>query len=154
MGLGLDRWNGWRGRASDLRMGAVVALRDDGSAALVLAAETATADRLADLRALGPVDLALTGWRAETLKARAYDGDLARVVAAGDADLDWVRATADPSADLAWPMKGPYLTRRGGAAGAAPGGDRALQAGAPAAGGAGGAAAVGRGRGDRRAEAG
>lgn len=103
---------------SDLRMGAVVALRDAslGDAALVLAAETATADRLADLRALGAVDLALTDWRAETLKARAYDGDLARVVLPADAGLDWVRATADPSADLAWPMKGPYATRRGGSA--------------------------------------
>jgi GTP cyclohydrolase II len=29
-----------------------------------------------------------------------------------------VRASADPSADLAWPMKGPYLARRGGDAGA------------------------------------
>ena len=33
-----------------------------------------------------------------------------------DADLGWVQATADPSADLAWPMKGPYLARRGGGA--------------------------------------
>ena len=110
------------------------------------AAETATAGRLAELRALGPVDLALTGWRAETLKARAYDGDLARVALPADADLAWVRATADPSADLAWPMKGPYrdpARRRGGAA---PGGDRALQAGASAAGGAGGAARRGRRR--------
>ena len=67
----------------------------------MLAAEAATAERLAELRALGPVDLALTDWRAATLKARAYDGDLARVVLPRDADLAWVRATADPSADLA-----------------------------------------------------
>ena len=115
-------------------------LRDGDGAALALAAETATAERLAALRALGPVDLALTEWRAATLKARAYDGDLARVVLPADADLDWVRATADPSADLAWPMKGPYADPARGRRGAAPGGDRALQAGAPAAGGAGGAA--------------
>jgi GTP cyclohydrolase II len=50
------------------------------------------------------------------MKARAYDGDLARVALPADADLDWVRATADPSADLAFPMKGPFATRRGGSA--------------------------------------
>ena len=42
---------------------------------------------------------------------------LARVALPADADLAWVRATADPSADLAYPMKGPYATRRGGGAG-------------------------------------
>jgi GTP cyclohydrolase II len=101
----------------DLRMGAAVGLVGGGAAALALAAETATAGRLADLRALGPVDLALTARRAATLKARAYDGDLARVALPADADLAWVRATADPSADLAWPMKGPYAARRDGSAG-------------------------------------
>ncbi len=104
-----------RARA-DLRMGAAMVLEDGAEAAVVLAAETATAERLADLRALGPVDLAVTGWRAETLKARAYDGDLARIALPAEADLGWVRATADPSADLDWPMKGPYVTRRGGEA--------------------------------------
>ena len=117
MGLGLDPLERLARARSDLRMGAVVALRDDDSAALVLAAETASAARLAELRALGAVDLALTGWRAETLKARAYDGDLARVALPEHADLGWVRATADPSADLAWPMKGPFVSRRGGGAG-------------------------------------
>lgn len=99
---------------SDLRMGTAVVLEDAGGAAVALAAETATASRLAALRALGAADLAITGWRAETLKARAYDGDLARVALPDDADLAWVRATADPASDLDWPMKGPYLTRRGG----------------------------------------
>lgn len=103
---------------SDLRLGVPVVVRDGtgngASAALALAAEAATAERLAALRALGPVDLALTERRASTLKARAYDGDLARVVLPADAGLPWVRATADPSADLDWPMKGPFLTRREG----------------------------------------
>lgn len=102
-----------RARA-DLRMGAAVALTGGGAAALALAAETAGRERLADLRALGAVDLAVTARRAETLKARAYDGDLARIALPAEAGLDWVRATADPSADMAWPMKGPYLTRREG----------------------------------------
>ena len=118
MGLGLNPLERLARARSDLRMGAVVALRDNDSAALALAAETATAGRLADLRALGAVDLALTGWRAETLKARAYDGEIWRAWRVpSDADLGWVRATADPSTDLAWPMKGPYpdpARRRGG----------------------------------------
>ena len=63
-----------RARA-DLRMGLPVALGDH----LAAAVETLSPARLADLRALGPAVLALTGRRAETLKARAYDGDLARV---------------------------------------------------------------------------
>ena len=102
-----------RARA-DLRMGVAVALVRGDAAALVAAAEVATPRRLADLRALGPVDLALTARRAGTLKARAYDGDLARVVIPDGSDLGWVRATADPSADLAMPLKGPYATRRDG----------------------------------------
>lgn len=116
MGLGLDPLERLARARSDLRMGAVVVLRDGAGAALVLATETASAARLADLRARGPVDLALTGWRAETLKARAYDGDLARVALPDHADLAWVQATADPSADLDWPMKGPFASRRGGSA--------------------------------------
>jgi GTP cyclohydrolase II len=117
MSLGLSALETLARARSDLRMGTAVALADDEGAGLALAAETATAERLADFRSLGPVDLAITLWRAETLKARAYDGDLARVALPADADLGWVRATADPSADLAYPMKGPFATRRGGGAG-------------------------------------
>ncbi len=100
----------------DLRMGVPVLLRAGEAAALAAAAETVTAERLAAMRARGPVDLAISDWRAETLKARAYDGDVARVILPADADLAWVRATADPSADLRFPMKGPYATRREGSA--------------------------------------
>jgi GTP cyclohydrolase II len=101
---------------AELRIGAAVVLVGAGAAALVVAAETASAERIGDMRRMGPVDLALTARRAATLKARAYDGDLARVVVPERADAGWIRATADPSADLAWPMKGPYETRRDGAA--------------------------------------
>ncbi len=103
-----------RARA-DLRMGVPVVL--DGGA-LVLAAETLDAARLADLRTLGgQAVLAVTGWRAETLKARAYDGDIARIVLPPDATLSWVRALADPADDLRSPMKGPLHTAREGSAG-------------------------------------
>ncbi|MCJ7874245.1 GTP cyclohydrolase II [Phaeobacter sp. J2-8] len=103
-----------RARA-DLRMGVPVVLCGHGSAALVLAAETMGPKRLAALRDLGgaPV-LALTGRRAETLKARAYDGDVARLPLPEDADCRWIRAMADPADDLRVPMKGPLFSLRDG----------------------------------------
>jgi len=103
-----------RARA-DLRMGVPVVLRDGAGAALVLAAETVTPARLAALRALGPgAALAITAWRAETLKAPAYDGDLARIALPPDAGPDWVRQVADPADDLRMPMKGPFRSLRDG----------------------------------------
>ena len=102
-----------RARA-DLRMGVPVVLE---GGALVLAAETLDAARLADLRTLGgQAVLAITSWRAETLKARAYDGDVARIVLPPDATLAWVRSVADPADDLRMPMKGPLQSARDGAA--------------------------------------
>ncbi len=102
-----------RARA-DLRMGVPVVL-DNG--VVVLAAETLDAARLAHVRGLGgePV-LAITGWRAQTLKAHAYDGDVARVALPPDATLSWVRALADPADDLRSPMKGPLKSLREGSA--------------------------------------
>lgn len=106
-----------RARA-DLRMGVPVVIADAKAAVLVLAAETMDAQRLADLRVLGGVPvLAITARRAEMLKARAYDGDLARIVLPPDARLDWVLAVADPADDLKTPMKGPLLSAREGDAG-------------------------------------
>ena len=99
---------------TDLRIGVPVVLRDGDRAALVLAAEVARADRLDALRATGRVVLALTDWRARTLKARAYDGDLARIILPEAADIGWVRALADPAGDLASPMKGPFDQDRDG----------------------------------------
>lgn len=104
-----------RARA-DLRMGLPVVLIDgSGGGVLALATETLSPQRLADLRGLGgdPV-VAITMRRAETLKARAYDGDLARVLIPTDADHAWVQAVADPSDDLNAPMKGPLMSERQG----------------------------------------
>ncbi len=106
-----------RARA-DLRMGVPVVLTDElGFGVLAFATETLSPQRLADLRTLGgePV-VAITMRRAETLKARAYDGDLARVMIPADAELSWVQAVADPSDDLNAPMKGPLMTQRQGSA--------------------------------------
>lgn len=106
-----------RARA-DLRMGVPVVLAGENTSVLILSTETLSAERLADLRALGgtPV-IAITARRAETLKARAYDGDLARVVLPEAAGLDWVQAIADPADDLIAPMKGPLISARGDDAG-------------------------------------
>jgi GTP cyclohydrolase II len=105
-----------RARA-DLRMGVPVVLTDDtAGGAVVLAAETADPARLAQIRAMGRPVLAMTSWRAETLHARAYDGDLARIILPADASLAWIRALADPADDLRSPMKGPLRTEREGPA--------------------------------------
>jgi len=104
-----------RARA-DMRMGVPIVLSGETSA-LVMAAETLDAQRLADLRALGgdPV-LAITARRAETLKARAYDGDVARISLSDDATLAWVLGVVDPADDLKSPMKGPLASTRQGSA--------------------------------------
>ncbi len=104
-----------RARA-DLRMGLPVVLERPGEVMLAAAVETLAPERLSALAALGPLMLALTDRRAETLKARAYDGDLARVIVPQDADLGWLRALADPADDLRVPMKGPLRTAREGSA--------------------------------------
>lgn len=105
-----------RARArADLRMGLPVVLRGGGQAVLALAAETLLAPRLADLMARGgtPV-LAVTARRAATLRAVAYDGDLARIALPPGADTAWVQAVADPADDLRVPMKGPFRVLREG----------------------------------------
>ena len=99
---------------SDLRMGVPIVLM--GATSVVVAAvESLSATRLTAIRDLGsaPV-LALTAWRAKTLKARCYDNDLARIALPDGAALGWVQALADPADDLATPMKGPLNSIRGG----------------------------------------
>lgn len=98
-----------RARA-DLRMGVPVAVQDG----LILAVETCQSPRVDAFRKLGDVELALTDWRARTLKARIYDGDLVRVSLPETADLPWIKALANPVTDLAAPMKGPIATQRDG----------------------------------------
>ncbi|MFO7805174.1 MAG: GTP cyclohydrolase II [Paracoccaceae bacterium] len=99
-----------RARA-DLGFGLPVAVAGLG---LVLAAEAVTPARLDALRAEGGVALAVTVRRAQTLKARVYDTDVARIALPRDANVAWVRAVADPADDLAHPMKGPLTAQRDG----------------------------------------
>ena len=103
----------------DLRMGVPIVIIDGPIGILVQAAETLTPERAADARALpGDTVLSITARRAETLKARAYDGDLARIHVPEGADLRWIIALADPADDLRTPMKGPLRSVRDGKAGA------------------------------------
>lgn len=102
-----------RARA-DLRMGVPVVI----GSSLILAAETLSEARLKALQITGtPLVLAITDWRARTLKARAYDTDVARIMIPSDAPADWIMAIADPADDLNAPMKGPLKTLREGSAG-------------------------------------
>ncbi len=102
---------------AELRMGVGIVLSNGTSAVLVCAAETLSDARFTDIAALNlPLVLAITARRAETLCARAYDGDLARLMVPSDADVSWIRDIADPSGDLMSPMKGPCKTQRTGPA--------------------------------------
>ncbi|MFY0619815.1 GTP cyclohydrolase II [Shimia sp.] len=105
-----------RARA-DLRMGVPIVLTGGDTPLLVLAVETLTESRLAEVRTLTKTPhLVITARRADTLKARAYDGDVARVTLPADADLAWAQSIAAPEDDLRNPMKGPLLTEREGQA--------------------------------------
>lgn len=103
----------------DLRMGVPIVILGTDSDYLVQAIETLTPERVKAARDLdGESVLAITARRAETLKARAYDGDLARIVVPDGADLNWISALADPAGDLNTPMKGPFKSARDGDASA------------------------------------
>ncbi len=116
MSLGLTPVEKINRARADLRLGVPVVLRAGDNSWLALAAEALTPARLAEIRGIAPgLVLAITRHRAETLRARAYDGDLARVVVPPDVGCDWLRAVADPADDLRYPMKGPLVTQRDGA---------------------------------------
>ena len=87
-------------------------------------------------------ELAITARRAETLKARAYDGDLARIAVPGGADVGWLRAVADPADDLRMPDERAVSIVARRARRSAPRGDCAGEIGASAASGGGGACAA------------
>ena len=97
---------------SDVRMGLPVAIDDW----LVAAIETLSPARYGTLREAGPAVVTITARRAATLKARAYDGDLARICVPADASLAWMKNIADPAADMMNPLQGPFETLREGPA--------------------------------------
>ena len=110
MPLAPDKFEKLARARSDLRIGVPVAMPQG----IICAVETCNEDRLAQLASIGSVEIAITDWRARTLKARIYDNDLARIALPRDAGLSWIRSLADPVDDLATPMKGPLRTLRDG----------------------------------------
>ena len=106
-----------RARA-DLRMGVPVLL-DGPTPAVICAVETLDDDRLRAMSTLaGDLTLAITARRAETLKARAYDGDLSRIILPTIPTLHWIHSIANPADDLMNPLKGPLACARQGDASA------------------------------------
>ncbi|MEM6886776.1 MAG: GTP cyclohydrolase II [Pseudomonadota bacterium] len=102
-----------RARA-DLRMGVPIVLTG-AEPMLIAPIETLLASRFMALSKDRPeAALVLTARRAETLKARVYDRDLARILLPGDATLAWAQALANPARDLMQPLKGPLTCARGG----------------------------------------
>ncbi len=76
---------------------------------------TMLAVETADKAALkGDPLLVLTQARARTLKIRLYTPDVAALRLPKDADPDMLRAIADPTLDLRFPLKGPFETVREG----------------------------------------
>jgi GTP cyclohydrolase II len=104
--------------AHDLRLGLPVAVRLGAGLWLVSAIETLENARWAELQTLGAAEMALTARRSATLNLPVYDGDLTRIAVPKQSDLRWLKAVADPSDDLAVPMKGPFRPIRGGEVGA------------------------------------
>ena len=86
---------------TDLRLGLPVAVKIGANFALVAAAETMDAARFSHLQARGDLHLALTDWRARTLKASIYHGDVTRIAVPEDVPLAWLRAMAAPSTPVA-----------------------------------------------------
>lgn len=101
---------------SDLRLGIPIIIKDKNQAVLALVVENCSSTRMKEFLAEDNTVITLTRKRADTLKARVYDGDLARILIPDEVSLDWVRAIADPSRDLQVPLKGPLESQRGGSA--------------------------------------
>ncbi|MCO8144818.1 GTP cyclohydrolase II [Rhodovulum tesquicola] len=114
MPLGPDSTERIARARGDLRMGVPVVV----GGLVIAAAETLTPERLAALRGLGDAVLAITARRAATLKARPYDGDIARLRLPADVEPGWVQAVADPADDLQNPLLGPFVSLRDGDAAA------------------------------------
>ncbi len=99
--------------AGDFRRGAPVLIRGAGSEILMAAAvETLTQETLSALAAEFTLSLLLTHDRAQTLKIRLYTPDVVAIPLSASMRLSDLRAAADPTADLDYPMKGPFDAQR------------------------------------------
>ncbi|HWU24985.1 MAG TPA: GTP cyclohydrolase II, partial [Rhizomicrobium sp.] len=96
------------------RRGAPVIIRDGRRAGTIAyAVETITGPTIARLGKARSVYQLLTHARARTLKVRLYTPDVVAIVPDLPMTPERLRAIADPTIDLAEPMKGPFETVRG-----------------------------------------
>jgi GTP cyclohydrolase II len=103
------------GAVDALRAGKIVVIGDSAAEAVAaVAIETATSASLRCFersRAIEP-RLVLTHERARTLKIRLYTEGVVALPLAPPLDAGELRAIADPTADLAVPLKGPFVPLR------------------------------------------
>ena len=103
--------------AYELRSGRAVFVVDGTDvAALVLATEMATSERIAALSEMSGGALphvVLTHYRAETLKIRLYTPDVVRIPYPDWLTVEQIQQLADPQYDLVDPMRGPFNAERG-----------------------------------------
>jgi GTP cyclohydrolase II len=104
---------------SDLRFGIPIIIGNDGLNALVFSIETLTTSNFKKIEwnfsePGYEAYISLTKNRANLLKIRVYEEDIARIKMPREISLDWIKATADPALDLDYPMKGPYESYRDG----------------------------------------
>ncbi|MCO6362764.1 GTP cyclohydrolase II [Paracoccus sp. 08] len=83
---------------SDLRLGLPVVLLGEPAAALILPVETLSPERFAALGSGG--ELVLTARRADALRHRPHEGEVALIPVPAGARLDWIQALADPSRQM------------------------------------------------------
>ena len=100
------------GRAiADLRRGVPVAVMDGDAGCLVLAAELIDEDGLSALESAGKggVRMALSAHRARVLNILPDGSDAVVIALPGHLDVSGLRGLADPTADLDYPMRGPFV---------------------------------------------
>ncbi len=99
---------------TDLRLGIPVVIQTD-QAHLIAPVETLNQKRFDFIRSrLDDLKLVISSKRANTLKMSSYDKNLARIQVPADRTLEWLKAVADPSKDLTYGIKGPFIQMRGG----------------------------------------
>jgi GTP cyclohydrolase II len=101
-------------RAVDaFRRGKPVIIREGRTSSLALAVETLDPASLHSLRRASKTShLVLTHARAETLKIRLYTPKVVALDIRADMTVEDLRAIADPTEDLDFPLKGPYEALR------------------------------------------
>jgi GTP cyclohydrolase II len=92
-----------------IRRGKPVTIKGDARFQM-LAVETATERAVAKMGRKGAL-LLLTHARAKTLKIRLYTKEVV-ALPVGDETIDGMRAIADPTMDLRYPLKGPFSAER------------------------------------------